>query len=216
MARRKTKKSVRDASRKVENLENSCFTIMPFGERFDSYFEMVYKPAIIEAGLFPTRADDLYRPGPIISDIWMYTQKAKVVLADLAGKNPNVFYELGLAHAISKPVILAASSMDDVPFDLRHLRVLEYDQSRHNWGELLQYEITSAIKEVLKSPTAAIPSPFLDVKETQNPVKITEYESAMREIRRELEALRQEIQYVKRPSEPTPTRSYSGFQYGRR
>jgi len=148
MARRKTKKSVRDASRKVENLENSCFTIMPFGERFDSYFEMVYKPAIIEAGLFPTRADDLYRPGTIISDIWMYTQKAKVVLADLAGKNPNVFYELGRLLQASKPTVLLISKpqLTSLPFDVRAFSILSYE-SKEKHHELIA-SVGSAIGKI--------------------------------------------------------------------
>jgi len=48
-----------------------------------------------------------------------------VLLADLTGKNPNVFYELGLAHALAKPVILIAETLDDIPFDLRALRVIQ-------------------------------------------------------------------------------------------
>src|SRR5690349_20368297 len=81
----------------------TCFAIMPFGGWFDDYYDDLYCPAIRAAGLEPKRADDLYRPSTIINDIWSYTQSAKIILADLTGKNPNVFYELGLAHALAKP-----------------------------------------------------------------------------------------------------------------
>jgi hypothetical protein len=94
-----------------------CFTIMPFGGWLDEYYETIYCPAIEAAGLKPRRADDLFRPGTIVTDIWDYTRQAKLLLADLTGKNPNVFYELGLAHALKKPAILVAESMDDIPFD---------------------------------------------------------------------------------------------------
>jgi len=50
-------------------------------------------------------------------------EKSKVLLAEVTDKNPNVFYELGLAHAARKPVIFTSGKLDDVPFDLRHLRV---------------------------------------------------------------------------------------------
>ena len=88
---------------------------MPFGDWFDHYYETVYTPAIRATGLIPRRADDLFRPSAIVNDIWALTQQAKVILADLTGKNANVFYELGLAHAVAKPAILVAESMDDIP-----------------------------------------------------------------------------------------------------
>jgi hypothetical protein len=106
-----------------------CFAIMPFGGWFDDYYLSVFKPGIEDAGMQPHRADDLFRPGSITNDIWAYTRKAKIILADLTERNPNVFYELGLAHAIGKPAILVVDDIDSVPFDLRNLRVIEYDKN---------------------------------------------------------------------------------------
>lgn len=141
-----------------------CFTIMPFGGYFDSYYAQVYKQAIECCDLEPRRADDLFRSSSIVSDIWDLTKKAKVILADLTEKNPNVFYELGLAHAITKPAILIAQSMDDVPFDLRGLRIIIYNKNEHNWGEHLKGKIENAIKETLRSPGKAIPTTFLNIQ----------------------------------------------------
>ena len=76
------------------------------------------------------------------NDIWDYTQRAKILLADLTGKNANVFYELGLAHAAGKPVILVTGSIDDVPFDLRALRVIEYDKNAPDWGKVLKGKLS--------------------------------------------------------------------------
>src|SRR5216683_4448543 len=118
-AKRKARKKSAAAAHKEKEI---CFTIMPFGGWLDDYYESIYCPAIEAAGLSPHRADDLFRPGTIVTDIWDYTKRAKLLLADLTGKNPNVFYELGLAHALKKPAILVAESMDDIPFDLRALR----------------------------------------------------------------------------------------------
>jgi len=66
--------------------EDICFVIMPFGGWFDIYFDSIYCPAIKAAGLTPRRADDLYRPSPVVNDIWDLTQRAKIILADLTGK----------------------------------------------------------------------------------------------------------------------------------
>src|ERR1041384_2996075 len=105
MANKKPKGSSRIVPRSSrQSTDRSiCFVIMPFGNWSDHYYEEVYVPAIESAGLIARRADDLYRPSAIVNDIWSLTKEARVILADLSGKNPNVFYELGLAHAIARP-----------------------------------------------------------------------------------------------------------------
>jgi hypothetical protein len=55
---------------------------MPFGGWLDDYYETIYSPAIVSSGLTPHRADDLYRPSTIVNDIWAYTRKAKLLLAE--------------------------------------------------------------------------------------------------------------------------------------
>jgi RNA polymerase sigma factor (sigma-70 family) len=137
-----------------------CFVLMPFGPPFDRYFANIYKPAISDAGLDPARADDLFRPSSILHDIWHHVRTARVLLADLTGTNSNVFYELGLAHAIGKPVVLVSDDIEDVPFDLRGLRILIYDKDNENWGSDLREQITQALQETLKDVNRAIPPPF--------------------------------------------------------
>ncbi len=169
-----------------------CFIIMPFGGWFDQYYSDIYMPAIENAGFEPKRADDLYRPGNIVNDIWTYTKEASVVLADLTNKNPNVFYELGLAHAITKPAVLITGSMDDVPFDLRSLRVIVYDKNSPNWGEALGDKIEKALTETIQNPEDAIPPTFLDVSKTKR-LKIGEDEKEFLNIKKELNALKREV-----------------------
>lgn len=170
-----------------------CFVIMPFGGWYNQYYEDIFRPAIEEAGLISVRADSLYRPSPIVHDIWSYTKEAKVLLADLSGRNPNVLYELGLAHAIAKPAILVVESIDDVPFDLRSLRILEYDKNAPNWGDVLKHKITQAIKETLKEPLKSIPSAFLEVDESKVSKKVSPQEKEIAEIKQELVLLRHEV-----------------------
>jgi hypothetical protein len=94
--------------------KNACFVIMPFGPPFDRYFKNVFVPAIEDAGLQAIRADSIFLPSAIMQDIWRFVNEARVLVADLTGRNPNVFYELGLAHALQKPVILVTNNFDDV------------------------------------------------------------------------------------------------------
>jgi predicted ATPase len=147
----------------AEAKRDTCFVIMPFGDPFDSYYLAIYVPAIEAAGLTARRADDLFRPSTIVSDIWALTREAKLILADLSGKNPNVFYELGLAHAVEKPAILVSQSMDDVPFDLRSLRIITYDKNHPNWGDVLRDKIEKAIRETLSSPVDTVLPTFLTI-----------------------------------------------------
>ncbi len=139
---------------------DSCFVLMPFGDWFDKYYQDLYAPAIKDAGYEPIRADSLFSSGSVIEQVWEQIVKAKVLLADLTGKNPNVFYELGLSHAKSKPVIFISGNLEDVPFDLRHLRVIIYDQRNPTWGVDLKKSITDYLKNARKEPEKTIPQPF--------------------------------------------------------
>ena len=195
------KKSAKSASPPAaKSATDSCFTIMPFGGWFDDYYAIIYKPAIEAAGLSACRADDLYRPSAIVTDIWNYTKSSKLILADLSGKNPNVFYELGLAHALAKPAILIAESMDDVPFDLRALRVLEYNKNQPRWGDHLQTRIEKAIREVVAAPLEAVLPAFLTVRQDARPKPVSEQDKAFLEIKREMDLLRSEVSHVRMSS----------------
>jgi len=178
---------------KIEEASDICFVIMPFGGWLDKYYEEIYHPAISAVGLEPHRADDLFRPSTIVNDIWSYTKRAKLLLADLTDKNPNVFYELGLAHALAKPVILVAESMDDIPFDLRALRIITYDKNAPNWGDVLKSKVESSIQEVLKSPAEAVLPAFLEVKKEVGKTIVTGREREFIEMKQEIDLLRREM-----------------------
>jgi hypothetical protein len=182
-----------EEAKEDEAQQDSCFTIMPFGGWFDNYYEDIYRPAVIEAGLVPHRADDVYRPGTIVHDIWQFTKEAKVILADLTGKNPNVLYELGLAHALAKPAIIVTESLDDIPFDLRALRIVEYDKEAPDWGQILEAKITRSLKEVHESPLKAILPAFLEVEPSKESKKVGREEKEILELRQEIDLLRQEM-----------------------
>ncbi len=80
---------------------DSCFVMQPFAQPLGSYYEKIFKPAIEKAGLQSVRADaEIFGTGKIIDQIWRGIKNAKVLIAELTTRNPNVFYELGIAHAL--------------------------------------------------------------------------------------------------------------------
>jgi hypothetical protein len=145
---------------RIREFLDTCFVMMPFGSWFDRYYQDIYTPAIKEAGFEPIRADELFTTGSVVEQIWEQIQKAKVLLADLSGKNANVFYELGLAHAAKKPVVFTSALVDDVPFDLRHLRVIIYDIREPEWAPRLRKSIADYLRNAMKEPEKSIPHPF--------------------------------------------------------
>ena len=72
------------------------------------------------------RADELWEESDVIQDIFNLVFRSHIVIVDFSGKNPNVMYETGIAHTLGRPVVPLAQSINDVPFDLRHHRVLIY------------------------------------------------------------------------------------------
>jgi len=102
------------------------FVMMPFTQQLKPVWEDHIKAAVEGMGLTVVRADDFFTSHSVIADIWDAIWAARAIVADCTGRNPNVFYEIGMAHTLGKPVILTTQSTDDVPFDLRHLRYIEY------------------------------------------------------------------------------------------
>jgi hypothetical protein len=162
-----SKSIVTEDASKVRTHLDTCFVMMPFGHWFDLYYKELFIPAIKDAGMEPFRADELFSTGTVIEQIWEQIQKSKILLADLTGKNANVFYELGLAHAARKPVVFLSGNLEDVPFDLRHLRVIVYDIHDPFWGEKLKASLTAYLKNAKNEPAKSIPQPFRLVEKSE-------------------------------------------------
>ena len=103
-----------------------AFVIMPFDEEFSSVYDRFIRPVFEETGYNVKRAKDIYSQQNILRDIIEGIYNSHIIVADVTTNNPNVFYELGLAHALRKSVIIITQSIEDVPFDLRSQRLLEY------------------------------------------------------------------------------------------
>ncbi len=127
-------------------ITKKCFVLSPFSSPFNEYYKGVLAPAIRAADLEPIRADDVYGPVPIINDIVEGIRNSVSLVADVTGRNPNVNYELGLAHAFGRPVVIISQSIEDIPFDYRHLRVVIYDTGQKDWESKLQTSIINNLK----------------------------------------------------------------------
>jgi hypothetical protein len=105
----------------------SAFICMPFSKEFDDSFEVGIKPVVQECGFKCIRSDELEHNKGIMQVVYDQIQSAHIVIADMTGRNPNVYYEVGYAHAIGKDVILLTQRTEDIPFDLREYNHIVYD-----------------------------------------------------------------------------------------
>ena len=114
--------------------KKQCFVLMAFAHTHnlpdvwdDVIRNGVFAPDRLGAYYTCRRGDDIFDNQAVIDDVVREIEKSDLILAELTTRNPNVFYELGRAHALGKECILLVQTVDDVPFDLRHLRVISYD-----------------------------------------------------------------------------------------
>ena len=115
---------------------NHIFFLCPFCEPFNQIYSDHVRAVAKREGFSIDRADEIYGTQPIIEDIWESINSAEIIVADVTGRNPNVMYEIGMAHTVGKPVIIITQSMDDVPFDLKHHRCIVYAFTPRGCAEL--------------------------------------------------------------------------------
>ncbi len=126
----------------VEDVDSSLVSVMmPFSTNFSLIYESI-KEASSDAGFSCKRVDDIWEHSTVIQDVFSLIFRSHIVVCDFSGKNPNVFYEAGIAHTLGKHVIPITQSESDIPFDLQHHRYLKY---------LNNNEGLKSFKEKLKS-----------------------------------------------------------------
>ncbi|NQT26663.1 S1 RNA-binding domain-containing protein [candidate division KSB1 bacterium] len=134
-------------SRAYQPKDGTCFVIMPFGIKklqdgkefnWDIHYKDAISPVITDIGMTPIRADDIYGATPLMERIWKGIQEAELIIADLTGRNPNVMYELGLAHVIWKRVILLTMNDEDIPSDLSPYVQIRYSDQGHDLLTLMR------------------------------------------------------------------------------
>jgi hypothetical protein len=121
--------------------------MMPFAPGFTPVYECIQQAARA-VGLGCRRADDIWENPSIIQDVVSLIDRSRVVVCDCTGRNPNVFYEAGIAHTLGRDVILITQNADDIPFDLRHLRYIAYlnnGEGRTSLAESLQARMQTIV-----------------------------------------------------------------------
>ena len=137
---------VEDSASLLASSSSLCFVIMPFSPEYDLVYRQLIKPAAETFGLKVLRADDIYSPGVITEQIRAAIHQSRICIADVSGKNPNVLYEVGIAHTLGKPTILLSQGAEQIPFDLVALRVVLYDMEK---TQIARENLVGTIKEIL-------------------------------------------------------------------
>lgn len=128
-----------------DKASNTCFVIMPFGEKedingktfyFDKIYEELIKEPILAVGLQPLRCDEIEAPGSIHRDMFEHIAQDDVAIVDLTMLNPNVFYELGVRHALKSNItVLIQAEGSNIPFNIRGQRIIKYKPESENHSE---------------------------------------------------------------------------------
>ncbi|ENJ8203597.1 hypothetical protein V4V60_003922 [Vibrio mimicus] len=121
----------------------SVFVLTPYHEKFSETYSVI-KETCQSVGLVAKRGDEEHISGDILAHTLKLMTKARLVIANIDGRNPNVFYELGIAHALNKDVIIISSSLDDIPVDVKSNRIVLYGKN-NSLDSMLKDAITKAL-----------------------------------------------------------------------
>ncbi|MGR8951975.1 MAG: hypothetical protein ACU83V_06130 [Gammaproteobacteria bacterium] len=129
----------------------SCFLVMPFSHAWSDDVHKILVGSCQSLSVQAMRGDDVFTPTDILTDIWKSLNSADFVIADITGRNPNVLYELGIAHTLAKPVLIISRNAGDIPIDLSTRRVILYGLNEENWRVDLELKATQAISEIIRA-----------------------------------------------------------------
>lgn len=132
-----------------------CFVISPIGEegsetreRSDQVLKHIITAPIEQLGYQVIRADKIAEPGIITAQIIEHIVDAALVIADLTDKNPNVFYELALRHAVRKPLVQLIKKDEIIPFDVAATRIIKFDLHNPDSVAAAREEVLSQVKSL--------------------------------------------------------------------
>jgi hypothetical protein len=138
--------------------DDHAFVIMQVGQkgspdrrRADEVYRYVVTPALEKVALAAYRSDLDPTPGPVNPQMLRRLLEARIVIADLTGRNPNVFYELGIVHSFARPVVALVDSARSLPFDAQDERVIELGEHRDALSVTQAEEARAALGRALVS-----------------------------------------------------------------
>lgn len=211
-----------------------CFVISPIGpdgseirKRADQVFRHVISPAAAEKGFESIRADQISEPGLITTQVIQHIIEDPLVIADLTGSNPNVFYELAIRHAIRKPLVQIIQKDEKIPFDVAGMRTVPVDHRDLDSVEEAKAEIGRQITSVLRRKPDEIESPISvsvelqALRQSDNPEErsLAEFVSALAELRTDMASIQKRLSnpeailpppYLQRLIESSTIRSREG------
>jgi hypothetical protein len=126
------------------------FVLMPYKAEMANVYTQHIKKLEKKLKVKIRRADDSFAPKPFMTKVWEGICAARMVIADCTEKNPNVFYEIGIAHMVGKPVVLITRSKNDIPADLQHIEYIEYSYDPEGTKDLLK-KLSDIIKKELQT-----------------------------------------------------------------
>ncbi len=152
----------------LADFERECFFIAPLGEegggvrtRSDLILEFIVRPAAQELGLWAVRGDELAAPGQITHRVIDHVLHARTAIADLTGRNPNVYYELAVRHMAQLPVaLIVAADEQPLPFDIQQMNVIRFDhrdlKSADQCRRSIVRHLSAGLGGVVDSPITAV------------------------------------------------------------
>ncbi|MFY1846257.1 hypothetical protein [Achromobacter dolens] len=132
------------------------FVLMPFHRDFNDVYRLGIKQTAEEAGLRAERVDEQLYSESMLERIYQQITVADIIVADMTGQNPNVFYEVGYAHARGKICILLTQNASDIPFDLKQHRHIVYGDSIVTLQQQLAPNLQWATREVSTAKTSGL------------------------------------------------------------
>ena len=140
--------------------EKKCFVIAPIGDedsetrkRSDQVLKHVITPPLQECGYSAMRADHISEPGMITSQVIQHIVEDDLVVADLTERNPNVFYELAIRHAIREPLVQLIRRGDQMPFDVANTRTIQVDHRDLDSVDAAKKAITKQVRALETDPS---------------------------------------------------------------
>jgi hypothetical protein len=189
-----------------EKSVQTCFVIAPIGKegsdvriRADQVLKHIINPAAKESGYETIRADQISEPGLITSQVIQHVVEDPLVIADLTGWNPNVFYELSLRHALKRPVVQIIHATESIPFDVAASRTIHVDHHDLDSAAKAREEIVRQIRAVEKNPgdvdtPISVAMELQSLRQSENPLEKSNAEilTMLADIRGTLSDMREE------------------------
>lgn len=184
----------------VNDNQKKCFVISPIGEegsetreRSDQILNHIITPAVSPFGYALVRADNIDRPGLITSQVIQHVLEAPLVIADLTGHNPNVFYELAIRHVTGKPFIQIIQEGEQIPFDIGSMRTIYVTHTHLGHAADAIEKIKAQIESLEQNPldvetpiTTSVDLQSLRSSEVLQERSLAELLAVIREIRSDL------------------------------